>query len=102
MSKLRPVNQVYGTRLRAPGCHHEYVLLKEWMLKPLWLQYALGIPMPKHKLPGVVSNYCTGEEPGITSRICVDFFTSAHLYLEYIGEPGCDYQLLIVRRTNGN
>lgn len=96
MSKLRPVNQVAGTRLRAPR-RPEYVLLKEWMLKPLWVQLSLGIAVPVHKLPGVVSNFCTGHEPGMASKIRIDFATGADLYLEYINEPECDYQLVIVR-----
>lgn len=96
MNNLRPVNQVAGTRLRAPR-RPEYVLLKEWMLKPLWLQYSLGIQLPKHKLAGVVSTFCTGQEPGMPSKIRIDFVAGIDLYLEYINEPGCEYQLVIAR-----
>ena len=44
---LRPINQVYGSVLRvyAPESLRE-LLLKEWMLRPLWVQHSIGVKQP--------------------------------------------------------
>lgn len=97
MSNLRPVNEVYGMRIRASGTAFQSVLLKEWMLKPLWLQYALGVERPVHKLPGVVAEFTKESQTNRTSRICINFEDHIYLVLERIDEPQYEYQLVIVR-----
>lgn len=97
MSKLRPVNEVYGTRIRAEYCKHEYILLKEWMLKPLWLQYSLGIAVPTHKLAGTVSNFAVEGESLATRQITVAFIGPRKILIaNRIDEPGFEYELQIV------
>lgn len=102
MSKLRPINLVYGTAIRSEFVTHEYVLLKEWMLKPLWLKHSLGIKNPVLKLQGMCTNFRVGNESRLaTKRITISFTAPIYLMLDRIDEPGCTYQLRIEDNSNG-
>ena len=93
--ELRPIKNVYGNRIHAKGETHKSVLLKEWMLKPLYAQYMLGIPEPVFKLSGIVSDFTNST--GTLSNLFVNlsFNGVALLKLEPCDEPGFEYQLAI-------
>lgn len=94
---LRPINQVYGSVLRvyAPESLSE-LLLKEWMLRPLWLQYSIGVKQPKvfiefgHRRP--IKNFV--RLPPKTLR--VSFIENLSIKVEESSDPNYELQLLLL------
>lgn len=96
MSNLRPIKEVYGARICDENHRHQYILLKEWMLKPLWVQNSLGIAIPTHKLPGVVAQFNSSPNPVTPKAITLAFGPRRILIANKIDEPGFEYELQIV------
>lgn len=93
--ELRHISRVCGNRIHEKGVTHKYVLLKEWMLKPLYAQYLVGIPEPVFKMPGIVSELTNSTTQVTTPFVPLSFTSRIRLVLEPCNEPGFEYQLVI-------
>lgn len=84
------------------GINHQYVFitLEESWLKQLRAQYMLGIEEPKLRLPGVLGKYKTNSEYTISTAYYPEGIGrfKPRIIAERIDEPGCEWQLKLIRR----
>lgn len=81
---------------------HVYIVLEESWIKQLRAQYMLGVPEPLLRLPGVIGKYKTNSEYWISTAHYPEGVTRSkpRIIADRIDEPGCEWQLRVIRGTN--
>lgn len=82
---------------------HVYIVLEESWIKQLRAQYMLGIKEPLLRLPGVLGKYKTNSEYRLNTGYFPEGIASSkpRIIADRINEPGCEWQLRVVRGVNG-
>ena len=95
-------NHLEGKSITSGFDPHVFITLELPWLKQLRAQYMLGVPEPLLRLPGVISKYKTNSE----YRLNVGYFpegiasSKPRIIADRIDEPGCEWQLRVIRGTN--
>lgn len=81
---------------------HVYIVLEESWIKQLRAQYMLGVPEPLLRLPGVIGKYKTNSDYQLTSGYFPEGLARSkpRIIADRIDEPGCEWQLRVIRGTN--
>lgn len=81
---------------------HVYIVLEESWIKQLRAQYMLGVPEPILRLPGVIGKYKTNSDYLITTGYFPEGIARSkpRIIADRINEPGCEWQLRVIRGTN--
>lgn len=94
---LRPVNQVYGSVLRVYAADSlRELLLKEWMLRPLWLQHSIGVKQPKVFIEFGHSRPITNFVRLPPKTLLVSFKENLWIKVEESSDPNYELQLLLL------
>ena len=81
---------------------HVFITLELSWLKQLRAQYMLGVPEPLLRLPGVIGKYKTNSDYQLTTGYYPEGVSrfKPRLIADRIDEPGCEWQLRVIRGTN--
>jgi len=99
--ELRTIESLVSKPLLDPEVGHKAVFLEEWMLKPLWAQLSLGVQNPSYLLPGITSKFLIPKQFTIYTQFILDMDATLFLQAACLDLPGYEYQLNIVRKTDG-
>lgn len=82
---------------------HVYIVLEEAWIKQLRTQYMLGIKEPLLRLPGVLGKYKTNSEYRLSTAYYPEGISrfKPRIIADRIDEPGCEWQLRLIRGANG-
>lgn len=82
---------------------HVYIVLEESWIKQLRTQYMLGIKEPLLRLPGVLGKYKTNSEYKLNITHYPEGVSKfkPRIIADRINEPGCEWQLRVIRGANG-
>lgn len=82
---------------------HVYIVLEEPWIKQLRTQYMLGIKEPLLRLPGVLGKYKTNSEYRLSTAYYPEGISrfKPRIIADRINEPGCEWQLRVIRGANG-
>lgn len=82
---------------------HVYIVLEESWIKQLRTQYMLGIKEPLLRLPGVLGKYKTNSEYRLSTAYYPEGISrfKPRIIADRIDEPGCEWQLRLIRGANG-
>ena len=81
---------------------HVYIVLEESWIKQLRAQYMLGVPEPLLRLPGVIGKYKTNSDYQLSTGYFPEGAgrSKPRIIADRIDEPGCEWQLRVIRGTN--
>lgn len=81
---------------------HVYIVLEESWIKQLRAQYMLGVSEPLLRLPGVIGKYKTNSDYQLTTGYFPEGLARSkpRIIADRINEPGCEWQLRVIRGTN--
>nr|DAH75803.1 MAG TPA: hypothetical protein [Caudoviricetes sp.] len=95
-------NHLVGRTITFRFDPHVFITLELSWLKQLRAQYMLGVPEPLLRLPGVIGKYKTNSEYRINTGYFPEGIASSkpRIIADRINEPGCEWQLRVIRGTN--
>lgn len=81
---------------------HVFITFELSWLKQLYIQYMLGVPEPLLRLPGVIGKYKTNSDYQLTTSYFPEGLgiSKPRIIADRINEPGCEWQLRVIRGTN--
>lgn len=81
---------------------HVFITLELSWLKQLRAQYMLGVPEPLLRLPGVIGKYKTNSDYQLATGYYPEGIarSKSRIMADRINEPGCEWQLRVIRGTN--
>lgn len=96
-------NHLEGKSITSGFDGHVYIVLELSWLKQLRAQYMLGVPEPLLRLPGVIGKYKTNSDYQLTTGYFPEGIARSkpRIIADRINEPGCEWQLRVIRGTNG-
>lgn len=96
-------NHLEGKSITSRFDGHVYIVLELNWLKQLRAQYMLGVPEPLLRLPGVIGKYKTNSDYQLTTGYFPEGIARSkpRIIADRINEPGCEWQLRVIRGTNG-
>lgn len=89
-----------GLSITDPKHSFMFISLEESWLKQLYVQYMIGIDEPILRLPGVLGKFKTNSEFYIPALRFVGQGFNLGITANRINEPGCEWQLKLIRRKH--
>lgn len=95
-------NHLEGRSITSGFDGHVFITLELSWLNQLRAQYMLGVPEPLLRLSGVIGKYKTDSEYWISTAHYPEGVSrfKPRIIADRINEPGCEWQLRVIRGTN--